>query len=159
MLRKRFKLGALYALSLIVATVLLIALDRLALIYSYSVIALTPFFVLIGAFMIASSIKIYVRAKLIDILYKGRPRCLIIDGIYSRTRNPRYCSILLISSGLLLINSNIILFFLIPLYYVLLSLIIIHREESAHEKTFDREWLLYKKSVNRLIPFRVCLSK
>lgn len=153
MFEENYEIESLCASSVVMATVLFIVLDKLSLIYRYKVV-LNPTFVLAGAVFVVAALKIFVRVKLMEILYDGRYGYLITDGIYSRTRNPRYSSILFLSSGLLLINSNIFPFFLIPLYYVFLSLIIKFAEESSLEKLFTDQWLEYKKSVNRLIPIR-----
>lgn len=149
------ELESFYASAVVMITVLFIALDRIALIYRYSLQVLEPLSVLSGAILIVAALKIYAKAKLIEVLHKDKASTLITDGIYSKTRNPKYSAILLLSSGMILLNSNMILFFMIPIYYAHLSLIIIYREESSLEKSFDNDWLEYKKRVNRLIPIRV----
>jgi len=153
-LGENYEIESLYASSVVMATVLFIALDRLSLIYRYRILALEPLLVLIGAIFVVAALKIYIKAKLKVILYSDSCDSLITDGIYSKTRNPQYSSILFLSAGLILINSNMLLFLLIPLYYVFLSLVIIFAEERALEKAFNNEWIEYKNSVNRLIPIR-----
>ncbi len=154
MLGENYEIESLYASSVVMATVLFIALDRLSLIYRYRILALDPLLVLTGSIFVVAALKIYVKAKLKVILYSDSSDFLITDGIYSKTRNPQYSSILFLSAGLILINSNILLFLLIPLYYVFLSLVIIFAEERGLEKAFNNEWIEYKNSVNRLIPIR-----
>ena len=151
---ENYEIESLYASFVVMATVLFIALDRLSLIYRYRILALEPLLVLIGAIFVVAALKIYIKAKLKVILYSDSGDFLITDGIYSKTRNPQYSSILFLSAGLILINSNMLLFLLIPLYYVFLSLVIIFAEERALDKAFNTEWIEYKNSVNRLIPIR-----
>lgn len=76
---------------------------------------------------------------------------IIVDGIYSYTRNPMYLGLLLmqIGLGMLLCIIHIVAFTIFT--YLILKYFVIFPEEKYLEDKFGDKYIRYKKSVNRWI--------
>ena len=81
------------------------------------------------------------------------PQNLVVVGLYRYTRNPMYIGVLLIVSGIaLLAGSPIVLGYFVSLA-VGFHLRVIWREEIWLATHFGVEWLKYKESVSRWLPY------
>ena len=76
---------------------------------------------------------------------------IIINGIYSYTRNPMYLALLLMQIGIGMLLSVIHIVMFTVLTYLILKYFVIFPEEKYLEDKFGDIYVRYKKSVNRLI--------
>ncbi|HZX58962.1 MAG TPA: isoprenylcysteine carboxylmethyltransferase family protein [Mucilaginibacter sp.] len=73
------------------------------------------------------------------------------SGIYSRTRNPMYCGLLLLYIGLALLIGNWWTLILMPLLILVVTQKIIKPEERYLLRAFGEPYLSYKEKVRRWI--------
>ena len=76
---------------------------------------------------------------------------IIINGIYSYTRNPMYLALLLMQIGIGMLLSVIHIVMFTVLTYLILKYFVIFPEEKYLEDKFGDIYVRYKKSVNRWI--------
>ena len=76
---------------------------------------------------------------------------IIINGIYSFTRNPMYLALLLMQIGIGMLLSVIHIVMFTVLTYLILKYFVIFPEEKYLEDKFGDIYVRYKKSVNRWI--------
>ena len=74
---------------------------------------------------------------------------IIINGIYSYTRNPMYLALLLMQIGIGMLLSVIHIVMFTVLTYLILKYFVIFPEEKYLEDKFGDIYVRYKKSVNR----------
>lgn len=80
------------------------------------------------------------------------PKYLVIKGLYRYIRNPMYVSVLCFIFGwLLLFPDGVILLYLMCIAVCLQMLVVFYEEPILH-KTFGKDYLQYKNSVNRWLP-------
>ncbi|MEJ7683307.1 MAG: isoprenylcysteine carboxylmethyltransferase family protein [Segetibacter sp.] len=76
---------------------------------------------------------------------------LVTSGIYSRSRNPTYLSLLLLYTGIALLFGNWWTIILVPVLAAIITLFIIKPEERYLERAFGKDYLEYKAKVRRWI--------
>ena len=76
---------------------------------------------------------------------------IIVNGIYSYTRNPMYLGLLLMQIGLGMLLSVIHIVMFTVFTYLILKYFVIFPEEKYLEDKFGDIYIRYKKSVNRWI--------
>jgi len=76
---------------------------------------------------------------------------IIVNGIYSYTRNPMYLGLLLMQIGLGMLLSVIHIVMFTVFTYLILKYFVIFPEEKYLEDKFGDVYIRYKKSVNRWI--------
>ncbi len=76
---------------------------------------------------------------------------LIIEGVFSRTRNPMYIGMFILILGFSIVSTNIISCILPFVFAILVRLIFIRKEEKMMLETFGEAYLEYKKKVRRWI--------
>ena len=74
---------------------------------------------------------------------------LIIDGVFSKTRNPMYLGMSILILGFSVLSTNVIALTLPIIFLILVSLIYIRKEERLLLKAFGEEYIKYKKNVRR----------
>ncbi|SCY31510.1 Protein-S-isoprenylcysteine O-methyltransferase Ste14 [Lachnospiraceae bacterium XPB1003] len=75
------------------------------------------------------------------------------DGIYACVRNPMYSGIWFLIFGASLMWHNIFLVPIVVINWIILSIALMNTEEKWLEGLYGEEYLLYKKRVNRCIPW------
>ncbi len=78
---------------------------------------------------------------------------LITTGLYHYIRHPAYSGAILSIVGIGIAYTNIISFILIALPYCIFIAIRIKNEEQVMEDYFKEEYIEWKKSTKRIIPF------
>ena len=76
---------------------------------------------------------------------------LIIEGVFSKTRNPMYVGMCILVFGFSILSTNVIAISLPFVFLVLVTLIFIKKEEHLMFEKFGEEYVEYKKKVRRLI--------
>ena len=75
------------------------------------------------------------------------------DGIYACVRNPMYSGIWFLIFGASLMWHNIFLVPIVVINWIIMSIALMNTEEKWLEGLYGEEYLLYKKRVNRCIPW------
>ena len=89
-------------------------------------------------------------AKTKNTLVTIRPAtALQTTGIYARTRNPMYISLLLFYAGIALLAGNWWTLLLLPVLAAIVTYFIIRPEERYLERAFGDTYLAYKQKVRR----------
>ncbi len=111
-------------------------------------------FVALGIFMIFFSLYIWVRAVLIQKINTNvKADILITDGVYGTVRNPVYTAFIFIFTGILLFAKNYFLLTLPIISWVFLTILMKASEEKYLKAKFGKEYDLYCRRVNRVIPW------
>ena len=76
---------------------------------------------------------------------------LVTDGIYKISRNPAFLGFDLVYIGILMMFFNWILFFISVFAMIMLHLQIVNVEEDFLTLVFGKEYMEYKKKVNRYL--------
>lgn len=76
---------------------------------------------------------------------------MIIEGVFSKTRNPMYMGMTILIFGFSIFSTNAFALFLPIFYITIVRLIFIKREEQLMLETFGKDYLEYKKKVRRWI--------
>lgn len=79
---------------------------------------------------------------------------LIIDGVFSKSRNPMYLGMVILLFGLSIVSTNFISLVIPFVFMLLVRLIFIAREEKMMEENFGDEYLEYKAKVNRWLTLK-----
>jgi protein-S-isoprenylcysteine O-methyltransferase Ste14 len=81
----------------------------------------------------------------------GAPSALVTGGIYSRSRNPFYCGLLIVVTGAMLALSLDWLVICVPLLWLALDRLVISVEERRLERAFGAAYLKYAHATRRWI--------
>lgn len=104
--------------------------------------------------MIFFSLYIWVRAVLIQKINANvKADILITDGVYGIVRNPVYTAFIFIFTVILLFAKNYFLLILPIIFWVFLTILMKASEEKWLKAKFGKEYDLYCKRVNRVIPW------
>ena len=76
---------------------------------------------------------------------------LITEGIYSKSRNPMYIGMFILSSGISISSTNVIAVVSPLICIFIIRVFFIPKEEALMENTFGKDYLVYKKQVRRWI--------
>ncbi|MCF8298797.1 MAG: isoprenylcysteine carboxylmethyltransferase family protein [Saprospiraceae bacterium] len=76
---------------------------------------------------------------------------LIIEGVFTKTRNPMYLGMTILILGFSICSTNLLSLILPLLFMIFVSQIFISKEEKLMADTFGDEYLEYKKKVRRWI--------
>ena len=76
---------------------------------------------------------------------------LVVDGIFSYSRNPMYLGLLLVVTSSGLYVGAWLSFLLIPLFWFLINMLQIIPEEEAMLEIFGEEFIEYSRKVRRWI--------
>ncbi len=149
-----FGVGPIYVVSILVLTVIGIALHLIGYLDSGKVEAIKTPFAIIGILLIFAGCYIWyasaIKAKLQNKLKQNQ---LVTTGAYTYVRNPVYVSFAMAFTGFSLLFCNLWLLILPILFYVILSLIVINTEEVWLREKYGEEYNEYFKRVNRCIPW------
>jgi len=78
-----------------------------------------------------------------------RSTALVTDGMFARSRNPMYTSMVAIVTGVALVLDRWAPWIVVPVFVAILRLRFIRHEERLMEATFGQSYLDYKARVRR----------
>ena len=111
-------------------------------------------FIIIGTLLILFGIYLWVQAVLVEkINKKVKEKKLITSGVYSLVRNPVYSAFIFIFTGILLLTANLYLLILPFVFWFFLTILMKNTEEKWLKNEFGKEYEIYLKEVNRVIPW------
>jgi protein-S-isoprenylcysteine O-methyltransferase Ste14 len=106
----------------------------------------------VGGVFAGAGILSFLRARTtLDPTAPGKAASLVTTGIYGRTRNPMYLSLLFVLAGWAVYLSNLAALVVIPLFVAYLNRFQILPEERALASLFGSEFKAYCKRVRRWI--------
>lgn len=150
-----YGVGPIYAGIIMIITIVFSVLSHFDYIPFYNIDAFRIPLLVLGIILIVLSIYMWyvsvVKDKVDKYISEGK---LVTTGIYSYTRNPIYSAFTLLSVGILLIVNNYYLLVLPFVYWLFLTILMKNTEEKWLEDKFGKEYLDYKKKVNRCIPIK-----
>ena len=153
-----YGVGPFYSITIIAVTVIAIWLSRQKILYYGIYTELKIPLTVLGVLLILSGIYMWIKAVLIDKLKDGIDSGqLITSGIYGRVRNPIYSAFLFVCVGILLMVQDAWLLILPFVFWGFLTLLMIATEEKWLRAKFGKEYEVYCKNVNRVIPW--CFKK
>jgi protein-S-isoprenylcysteine O-methyltransferase Ste14 len=78
-----------------------------------------------------------------------RSTTLVTDGMFARSRNPMYSSMIAVVTGVALLLDRAAPWIVVPIFVAILRLRFIRHEERLMEATFGQAYLDYKARVRR----------
>ncbi|WP_449046359.1 methyltransferase family protein [Parapedobacter sp.] len=112
--------------------------------YSWAGIAL----IIIGIVTVALANSILLK-KRTSVTPFGNPSSLITSGPFRWSRNPIYLGMALMLLGVAIFLGSLSPFIFPPVFIIIIDRSIIQNEENRLEELFGKEYLAYKKRVNR----------
>ena len=98
-------------------------------------------------------IYLWLQAVIVEKINKSvKEKKLITSGIYSLVRNPVYSAFIFIFTGILLPTANYFLLILPFFFWAFLTILMKNTEEKWLKNEFGKEYEIYLKKVNRVIP-------
>ena len=150
-----YGVGPIYVAVIMITAIVFSVLSHFDYIPSYNIDALNIPLLVLGIILIILSIYMWyvsvINERIDKYISEGK---LVTTGIYSYTRNPIYSAFTLLSIGILLIVNNYYLLVLSFVYWLFLTILMKNTEEKWLEDKFGKEYLEYKKKVNRCIPIK-----
>lgn len=111
------------------------------------------FFYITGFAFLVFAVYLWAGAVIVEkINKKAKEGTLVTSGVYGIVRNPIYTAFLFLFTALLLFARNYILLLLPPVFWIFLTILLKNTEEKWLKETFGKEYELYCKNVNRIIP-------
>ena len=148
-----FGVGPIYVITCLIFTIAGIWLHLNGYIYQGKMIKGKIFFIIAGIFMILLGIYLWIQAVIVQkINKKVTEKKLITTGVYSIVRNPVYSAFIFIFTGILLFTANYILLILPFIFWAFLTILMKNTEEKWLKNEFGKEYEIYLKQVNRVIP-------
>lgn len=99
-------------------------------------------------------IYLWVQAVIVEKINKSvKERKLITSGAYSFVRNPVYSAFIFIFTGILSLTANYFLLILPFIFWAFLTILMKNTEEKWLKNEFGKEYEIYLKEVNRVIPW------
>ncbi len=76
---------------------------------------------------------------------------LVVEGVFSKTRNPMYMGMTILVLGFSVISTNILALVLPLLFSTIVGLVFVRKEEKLMFDVFGNDYLEYKKRVRRWV--------
>ena len=148
-----FSVGPIYVITCLILTIAGIWLHLNEYIYQGKMIKGKIFFIIAAIFMILLGIYLWIQAVIVQkINKKVTEKKLITIGVYSIVRNPVYSAFTITFTGILLFTANYILLILPFVFWDFLTILMQNTEEKWLKNEFGKEYEIYLKQVNRVIP-------
>ena len=148
-----FGVGPIYVITCLILTIAGIWLHLNGYIYQGELSQGKIFFIVAAIFMIILGIYLWIQAVIVQkINKKVTEKKLITTGVYSIVRNPVYSAFIFIFTGILLFTANYILLILPFVFWAFLTILMKNTEEKWLKNEFGKEYEIYLKQVNRVIP-------
>lgn len=148
-----FGVGPIYVILTLIITVAAVYIGKMECFLAGVISIMKLPLYIAGVILIVLGVILWVQAVLISKIDKNiSENKLVTTGAYAWVRNPIYSAFTIIFTGVLCLQNNLFLLIFPFVYWILMS-ILVRKEEVVLEKTFGREYLLYKSKVNRCIPW------
>ena len=86
-----------------------------------------------------------------NIIPLSQSEALVVNGVFSLSRNPMYLGMLSLLLGVAILVNNWAAFLVLPVFYLIIRNLFIAREEVLMRSTFAEEYEAYCKKVRRWI--------
>ena len=148
-----FGVGPIFVITCLILTIVGVCLHLNGYLYKGEIREGKIFFIIAAIFMILLGIYLWIQAVIVQkINKKVTEKKLITTGVYSIVRNPVYSAFIFIFTGLLLFTANYILLILPFVFWTILTILMKNTEEKWLKNEFGKEYEVYLKQVNRVIP-------
>lgn len=149
-----FGVGPLYVIICLILTIGGICLHLKGYLYQGELSKGKIIFIMVGTLLILFGIYLWVQAVIVEkINKKVKEEKLIKSGVYSIVRNPVYSAFIFIFTGILLLTANLYLLILPFVFWFFLTILMKNTEEKWLKNEFGKEYEIYLKEVNRVIPW------
>lgn len=149
-----FGVGPIYVIICLILTIVGIDLHLKGYLYRGELREGKIFFIIIGTILILLGIYLWLQAVLVEkINKKVKEKKLITSGVYNLVRNPVYSAFIFIFTGILLLTANLYLLILPFVFWFFLTILMKNTEEKWLKNEFGKEYEIYLKEVNRVIPW------
>ena len=149
-----FGVGPIYVITCLILTIVALCLHLKGYLYQGELREGKIFFLIAGTLLILFGIFLWVQAVIVEkINKKVKEKKLITSGVYSIVRNPVYSAFIFIFTGSLLLTANFFLLILPFIFWALLTILMKNTEEKWLKNEFGKEYEIYLKEVNRVIPW------
>ncbi|MBM7549309.1 methyltransferase family protein [Peptoniphilus gorbachii] len=149
-----FGVGPLYVIICLILTIGGICLRLKGYLYQGELSKGKIIFIMVGTLLILFGIYLWVQAVIVEkINKKVKEKKLIKSGVYSIVRNPVYSAFIFIFTGILLLTANLYLLILPFVFWFFLTILMKNTEEKWLKNEFGKEYEIYLKEVNRVIPW------
>ena len=149
-----FGVGPIYVITCLILTIVALCLHLKGYLYQGELREGKIFFLIAGTLLILFGIFLWVQAVIVEKINKiAKEKKLITSGVYSIVRNPIYSAFIFIFTSILLLTANYILLILPFIFWALLTILMKNTEEKWLKNEFGKEYEIYLKEVNRVIPW------
>ena len=155
-----FGVGPMYVFTCLILTIVALFLHFKGYLYQGELNKGKIIFIISGILLILFGIFLWVQAVIVEkINKKVKEKKLITSGVYSFVRNPVYSAFIFIFTGILLLTANFFLLILPFIFGALLTILMKNTEEKWLKNEFGKDYEIYLKEVNRVIPWIRSKSK
>lgn len=149
-----FGVGPIYVFTCLILTIVALCLHFKGYLYQGELNKGKIIFIISGILLILFGIYLWLQAVIVEkINKKVKEKKLITSGVYSFVRNPVYSAFIFIFTGSLLLTANYILLILPFIFWAFLTILMKNTEEKWLKNEFGKEYEIYLKEVNRVIPW------
>ena len=149
-----FGVGPIYVFTCLILTIVALCLHFKGYLYKGEVNKGKIIFIISGILLILFGIYLWLQAVIVEkINKKVKEKKLITSGVYSFVRNPVYSAFIFIFTGTLLLRTNYFLLILPFIFWAFLTILMKNTEEKWLKNEFGKEYEIYLKEVNRVIPW------
>ena len=149
-----FGVGPIYVFTCLILTIVALCLHFKGYLYKGEVNKGKIIFIISGILLILFGIYLWLQAVIVEkINKKVKEKKLITSGVYSFVRNPVYSAFIFIFTGILLLRTNYFLLILPFIFWAFLTILMKNTEEKWLKSEFGKEYEIYLKEVNRVIPW------
>ena len=149
-----FGVGPIYVFTCLILTIVALCLHFKGYLYQGEVNKGKIIFIIDGILLIIFGIYLWLQAVIVEkINKKVKEKKLITSGVYSFVRNPVYSAFIFIFTGTLLLRTNYFLLILPFIFWAFLTILMKNTEEKWLKNEFGKEYEIYLKEVNRVIPW------
>ena len=149
-----FGVGPIYVITCLILTIGGICLHLKGYLYQGELNKGKIIFIIGGILLILFGIYLWLQAVIVEkINKKVKEKKLITSGVYSFVRNPVYSAFIFILTGSLLLTANYFLLILPFIFWAFLTILMKNTEEKWLKNEFGKEYEIYLKQVNRVIPW------
>ena len=155
-----FGVGPIYVFTCLILTIVALCLHFKGYLYQGELNKGKIIFIISGILLILFSIYLWLQAVIVEkINKKVKEKKLITSGVYSFVRNPVYLAFIFIFTGSLLLTANYFLLILPFIFWAFLTILMKNTEEKWLKNEFGKDYEIYLKEVNRVIPWIRSKSK
>ena len=149
-----FGVGPMYVFTCLILTIVALCLHFKGYLYQGELNKGKIIFIISGILLILFGIYLWLQAVIVEkINKKVKEKKLITSGVYSFVRNPVYSAFIFIFTGSLLLTANYFLLILPFIFWAFLTILMKNTEEKWLKNEFGKEYEIYLKEVNRVIPW------